>query len=148
MKILILLVFTLSILNADLKVGEMFPHFALKDQFEKNVEIPTKGRVSIIVSFEKDISESMQQFLSSKDKNFLSINSAIYIADVSAAPSFIFNLMVMPKLKELPYSMALIHDDKSELFNRKDKKISLFKLKNGQIVSIDFIGIEELGSSL
>lgn len=144
MRIIIVILLLISALFADLKIGDTFPNLSLIDQFGKKVKIRSKGRTKVIVSFEKSVSSDMKKFLDTKDKNFLTKKNATYVTDISSVPSFLVGTIVLPNLKKYPYRVALIYDDKGKKLNRKAGKVSVFKLKNGRVVGIDFVKAKRL----
>jgi len=142
MRILFINLLFITLILADVKVGEGFPSLALLNQQSKKVEIPKKGEVLLLISFEKDTSTAIQEFLKEKKSDFLSANNMMYISDISSLPSFLVNLFVLPKLKKFDFEVALIYDE-NEL-DREEEKITVIHIKDNNVTSISFIEVHEL----
>ena len=130
--------FLTAILFADFKVGDKLPTITLADQFEKEYKVEAKDRL-VIMAFEKDISIAVSDYLKTKPASFLKTQHAKYISDISSMPSFITSMFAMPKMKKYPFSVMLINDGFGKQFNRTEGRITVFKLKNHKITSIDFV---------
>ncbi|MCH9741181.1 MAG: hypothetical protein K0U38_10160 [Epsilonproteobacteria bacterium] len=145
MKILLTTLLLLSSLYAELKIGENFPKLTLVDQFDKKVELPTQGTLTLIISFEKDVSADIKDFLNTKNTNFLSDNNITYISDISGMPTFVTNWFALPKMKKFDFKVALIYDeDEGKKLNREEKRVTIMTLKDNNITTIDFIPSKEL----
>jgi len=129
-------------LFAELKVGDSIPSLTLVNQFDERVEISKEGSSTLLLSFEKDISADIQEFLEKQDDNFLSDNHMVYISDISSLPTFLVNIFVLPSLKKFDFKVALIYDE-NEL-NREEKKATLIYLKDNMVTDIIFIEASKL----
>ena len=139
MKAIIITILLINTLFAELKVGDTFPTISLIDQFDKKIEIQTKGTSLIMVSFEKEVSKAINAFLDTKDKKFLKDNNITYISDISSVPSFLVDLFILPRLKKIPCSVALMYKNEGVHLNHQEGKISIFRLKDTQIKKIEFL---------
>ena len=149
MKILIASLLLASTLFAEIKVGEAFPTLTLVDQFDKKTEIQTKGTTTLLLSFEKDVSSSIKKYIDSKEKDFLTKNNIMYISDISSMPSFITSWIAIPKMKKFTFNISLINDEKEALFiDRKEEKVTVVKLKNNIIQTIDYVEAKDLDKVL
>jgi hypothetical protein len=148
MKIIITMTLLMGTLFAELKVGDRFPNLLLVDQFEEKIEIPIRGDFTVMVSFEKSISLGIKEFLERQERNFLVEHNISYISDVSSVPYFLMSWIVLPKFKKYPFRMGLIYDDRGEELNQQEEKVSLFSLKEGQVVGIEFIEVLMLQDAL
>ena len=149
MKILIASLLLASTLFAEIKVGEAFPTLTLVDQFDKKTEIQTKGTTTLLLSFEKDVSSSIKKYIDSKEKDFLTQNNIMYISDISSMPSFITSWIAIPKMKKFTFNISLINDEKEALFiDRKEEKVTVVKLKNNIIQTIDYVEAKDLDKVL
>ena len=138
--LLISLLFTGS-LFADFKVGDKLPAITLPDQFDKEHKVEAKDTL-IIISFEKDASIAVSDYLKTQPASFLETRHAKYISDISAMPSFITSMIAMPKMKKYSFPVMLIKDDFGKQFNRMEGKITIFKLKNYKVKAIVFVSPE------
>ena len=149
MKFILILLFSLSFLFGELKIKDPFPTLTLKDQFDTPTSISQKGSTTLIISFEKAVSEAIKKYLETKPKGFLTQNKIHYISDISTMPSFITSMFALPKMKKLDFKISLLYDKKEGMFiNRQKSKVSLFKLKNGRIVEMRFVYVHELDKEL
>lgn len=145
-KSLLLFFICITFSFAELKVGDSFPVLKLTDQFDKEIAIPSKGNIKLILSFNKNTSLAMQKYLKSKEDDFLIKNNILYISDVSAAPSFIFRNFALGTLKKLPYRVALLYGNEGEKVNQKNDHITYMLLYNKKIKSIAYIHINSISS--
>jgi hypothetical protein len=83
----------------------------LNDQNEKPQTLPADTKV-VFFSFSKPVGHACNKFLESKPSNYLAQHHAVYIADVSPAPTLIKKMFILPDLKELKFPILLINDDK------------------------------------
>lgn len=147
MKNIIMTILLLStVLFAQVKVGDNFPHLTLVDPFDKKVQVNKNAK--IFLSFEKDVSSGIKSFLDTKEKNYLTKNNILYISDISAMPSLITSWFALPKMKKFSFQIALIYDEKEgKVFSKKEKKVTVITLKNNVITSIQFIAPAELAKN-
>jgi len=130
----------ISTLNAEVKVGDAFPVFNLQDQFEVKMQVPQKGKVTIILSFEKDVSSEVKTFIDTQKKNYLENNHIMYISDISPMPSLITSLFALPKMKKFNFRVALINEDNvADVIPREEGKVTRITLQNNHIKAIEFV---------
>jgi hypothetical protein len=132
--ILVSLIFIIS-LFAEFKVGDTMESFTLPNQFDNNMTLNSETKV-VLMAFEKDMSVEINEYLQTKDKEFLNNNNAIFIADISSMPSFVTSFFALPKMKKYPYSLMLIYDDFGKKFNIKDEMFTVYKLNNLKVEEI------------
>lgn len=137
-KALLILYFSTFAMAGHLNINDKFLSFLLPDQFDKIHSVDGK-LTYIIISFEKENSKIVNEFLSTKSENFLDKKNSVFIADISNMPTIITKMFVLPKMRDYKYPILLIYDDKGDKFLRKDDKITIYTLKNTQISNIDFI---------
>ena len=112
--------------------------FTIKDQFDQALVV-TKDTKKLIVAFSKEKGGEIKAYLDS-NPNYLKDENAIYIADVSAAPSFVTSLFMMPKFKKYPFSMGIIKDEElAAKFPKQEEMITIITVENFVITNIDFI---------
>jgi len=142
-KLLLISTLLTASLFAEFKVGDTFPKTLLEDQFEKSMEIKSSDKL-VIMAFEKDVSIEISTFLKAQPKDFMAKEHLKYISDISTMPSFITSMFALPKMKKYPFSVMLIEDDFGKQFNKKDEKVTLYKLKNRKITAIEFVDPKNL----
>ncbi len=116
----------------------------LNDQHEKSVSIPANTTTAIF-AFSKDGAHVCNDYFVTKAPTYLADNNAVFIADVSAAPSLIRSMFIMPGLKDFKHTV-LILDSKEVAAGYRAKmdteKIVVVSLDAGKITSIKNISTE------
>lgn len=123
--------------GATIKVSENLATLKVNDQFDKPMAV-TNDTKKIIVAFSKEKGEEIKAYLDA-NPNFLKEQNALYLADVSAAPSFVTSLFMVPKFKKYSYSMGLIRDeDVAAKFPRQEEMMTVISLKDSVVTNIEF----------
>lgn len=139
-------VFASSLVTA-LEVGQAFPKLTLEDQFGEAHEIGQTDTL-VIASFYRDVSEQIHEFLNEQPKSFLDDNQTKYISDISKMPGIITKMFALPKMREYNYKFMLNReDDFKDSYDTEEGKLTVYRLNNGVVESIDFIA-PDLVSSL
>jgi len=119
---------------------EPFPTLKLVDQFDEKIEIDQENNTTLLISFEKEISKKINTFLKEQKPEFMKNHNLLYIADISSMPSFVTNWFALPKMKKLPFKIALIYDEEvAKPINKEEGKISVIYLKDNHVKSIKFV---------
>ena len=139
MKAALTFLFFSALLLADvLKVKEKFPFDHFKDQFEKKLPITPETK-EIIISFSKKNGKAVKAFLQSH-KGYLKTKQAVYLADMTSAPSLALSLFMMPALKKYDFSVGLIEDDDiAEKLPKVEGKTTVIRLEKMTITSIKYV---------
>ena len=128
-----------------LVVGKSLSDLKLNDQNAKPQTISKETKI-VFFSFAKPTGHECNKFLESKPANFLQEHHAIYVADVSPAPSLIKKFFILPDLKKLKFPILLINSDKlSAEYSKginKDKIVVVY-LHQGVISKIKYLGKTE-----
>ncbi|QOP45058.1 hypothetical protein [Sulfurimonas paralvinellae] len=125
--------------EAKLAVGKSLADMKLNDQNGKPRTITADTKI-VFFSFAKPTGHACNDFLEKKPANFLQEHKALYVADVSAAPSIIKKMFILPDLKDLKFPILLINDDKLSAEYSKGmnkEKIVVILLDNGNITKIE-----------
>jgi len=120
-------------------VGKSLSEMKLNDQNEKPATISEETKI-VFFSFSKPVGHMCNAFLESKPADFLAQHNAVYVADVSPAPSIIKKMFILPDLKELKFPILLINDDKLSAEYSKDmnkESIVVVHLDNEKITKIE-----------
>ncbi len=128
-----------------LVVGKTLTLTQLKDQNDK-VESISPTTTTLFFSFAKETGHMCNEFLESKPTDFLAKHHAVYIADVSPAPSIIKSIFILPDLRKLPFKIMLINDDKLSAQYSKgiDKeKIVVVHISDSKITKIETLNSKE-----
>jgi len=142
-KILVLALLTTALFSNSFNLNRNIGNFQLADQFEKTHTIDATIK-TIIFSAEKETSAGLNEFLSSKEKGFLEKHNAVFIADISGMPSIISYLFALPKMKKYNYNVLLIEDEDDTRFSKQEAKLTVYKLQNGVIKSIEYIDTKDI----
>ena len=119
------------------KVNEIFPFDHFKDQFEKKLSITSQTK-EIIISFSKKNGKAVKAFLESH-KGYLKERQAVYLADMTSAPSLAISLFMKPALKKYDFKVGLIEDDAiAEKLPKMEGKTTVIRLDNMMIISITY----------
>ena len=138
----------LSAIANSLTIGNNLPTLTIKDQFEKEHTVDANIK-TIIFSATKSEGVTIKEFLLAKDKDYLTTNKAVYIADITGMPSLITKFIAMPKMKDYPFSVLLIDEANKTLFPVKEDMISIISLENGKVTDIKYVKTAaELGQIL
>lgn len=135
-----------------LSVGSTLPELTFKDQHDKPVAIPPDTRWILIAS-EKPVSDMVSAVLSAEPPGVMSRTRLIYVADISGMPALITHMFALPKLRELPFSIALVREvaEVNQLsdFPRQPGAATLLRLENGRIARLGAVhSAAELRSAL
>ena len=123
--------------GATIKVNENLATLKVNDQFDKPMAV-TNDTKKIIVAFSKEKGEEIKAFLDA-NPNFLKDENALYFADVSAAPSFVTSIFMVPKFKKYSYKMGLIRDeDVAATFPKQEEMMTIISLKDSVVTNIEF----------
>ncbi len=139
MKTTVLFLFLSALVFADvLKVNDTFPFQSFTNQFEKKLAITPQTK-EIIISFSKKNGKAVKAFLESH-KGYLKKRQAVYLADMTSAPSLAMSLFMMPALKKYDFSVGLIEDDDiAERLPKVEGKSTVIRLEKLYIKSIKFV---------
>lgn len=125
-------------IEPNLIVGKSLETLVLNNQFEEiqHIQADTK---KVIFAFEQDSAHAVNEYLATKKSTYLEDNKAFFAADVSAAPSLIRKMFIMPALKDFEHSV-LIFENKSIAAPYRlgvdEKSIVVAYLDNKKIITI------------
>ncbi len=139
LKKLILFILICVYTNAStLKIDDKISSFSLTNQFDKIHRIT--GEISIIiVTFQKETTNLVNDFLSSKNSDFLDKNNTLFISDISAIPSIVVKMFTIPKMRDYKYDILLIYNENSKKFKEEENKITVYFIENGFVKDIKFV---------
>lgn len=143
-KLILSLLFSTLLFGGTLKIEDKIGNFSLTNQFDK-IEIIKADTSSIIISFDDRSLDIVTKFLAKKPDDFLKNNNSIFIANISCKPSIVTRMFVLPKLRDFKYNIMIINDEKNVKFSKQHEKITIYKISNGIIKSINYVdSIEKL----
>jgi uncharacterized protein YxeA len=117
----------------------------LKDQ-NGNIHTLPADTKTVIFAFSKDGAHTCNDYFATKNPEYLAQNKTVFIADVSAAPSLIRSMFIMPGLKDFKHTVLLLDDEQQAAPFRKDmdtEKIVVVNLDNGTISKINTITTQD-----
>ena len=115
-----------------LKIDDKISTFSLVNQFDK-IHTITSEISTIIVTFQRETSNLVNDFLSSKQSN------TIFINNISCNPSIIVKMFTIPKMRDYKYDILLIYDENNKKFMEEENKITVYFIKNGFVKDIKFL---------
>lgn len=143
-KLILSILFSTLVYSSSLKLNDKISNFSLTDQFDR-IHTITSEVSTIVITFEKETLNSVNDFLSKKERDFLEKNNAIFIANISCLPNIFTRMFTLPKLRDYKYSILLIYDEKSAKFFEVENKITVYSIENGIVKEIKYLNsISEL----
>ncbi|MDX9901009.1 MAG: hypothetical protein RBT22_05920 [Aliarcobacter sp.] len=121
-----------------LKIDDKISTFSLVNQFDKIHTITSEISI-IIVTFQKETTNLVNDFLSSKNSDFLDKNNTIFINNISSIPSIVVKMFTIPKMRDYKYDILLIYNENNKKFIEEENKITVYFIQNGYIKDIKFI---------
>ena len=129
----------------NLVVGKTLSSITLNDQFEKSHTV-SPDTYKIVFAFAKDSAHICNDFFKTQKPTYLSEHHTAFIADVSAAPSLIRSMFIMPGLKDLKHTVLLLEDKNIAAPYKKGldiNKIVVVYILNKEIKEIKFISTSQ-----
>ena len=94
---------------APLTEGSTLPALSLLDQHDKPAPISASTRW-LVFAFEKPVSDMVTAVLAAEPAGVVDRLRLAYVADISGMPALVTRLFALPKLRELPFPIALVRD--------------------------------------
>jgi len=126
-------------------VGGSLESLSLNDQFEKphTLEADTK---KVIFAFSKDMGHMSNAFFEKQSPTYLTDHKAVFVADVSGAPSLIRSMFIMPGLKDFKHTVLIIEEKPVAAAyrdNNHTEELMILDVDNFIIKKIEFVKTEE-----
>ena len=141
-NIFLILIFTTCLFSDSFTVEDRMFKFSLPNQFDK-METVDKTIKTIIVSFEKGTGADINDYLASKESDFLQKNNTVFIANISGMPSLVTKLFAMPAMQSYKHNVLLIYSKRDKRFLQKEGKSTVYKLKDGVVQSVTYVESDE-----
>jgi len=133
--------------EAKIVIGNSLADLKLNNQFEKEQTLD-KNTKKIIFAFSEDMAHLCNDYFVTQAPTYLNENKVQFIADVSAAPSLIRSMFIMPGLKDFKHTVLILEDKKAAQSFRAGvdvEKIIVAFIEDGKITQIKTItSVEEL----
>ena len=137
-KLILSILISIFANGSALKIDDKISSFSLPNQFDKIHTISSEISI-IIVTFEKESANLVNDFLSSKNSDFLDKNNTIFINNISSIPSIVVKMFTIPKMRDYKYDILLIYNENNKKFIEEENKITVYFIQNGYIKDIKFI---------
>ncbi len=137
-KLILSILLSTLVYSSSLKLNDKISNFSLTDQFDR-IHTITSEVSTIVITFEKETLNNVNDFLSKKERDFLEKNNAIFIANISCLPNIFTRMFTLPKIRDYKYSILLIYDEKSAKFFEVENKITVYSIENGIVKDIKYL---------
>lgn len=119
------------------------PPLTLEDQHDKPVSIVPATRWLVFAN-DKVGSDLVSAALSSEAPGVLERLQLVYVADISAMPAMVTRMFALPKLRGLPFPIALVRDPVQVAqvagLPRQPGSAALLRLESARIEEIIMVG--------
>lgn len=126
-------------------VGNSLKSLKLNDQFEKPQKLDADTK-KVIFAFSKDMGHLCNDYFVTQDPDFLTEHHALFIANVSAAPSLIRSMFIMPGLKEFKHTVLVIEDENvaaSYRIDAHEDELMVLDVNDFIIEKISYVSTQE-----
>lgn len=125
-----------------LAVGDKLPMLTLHDQHDQPMAISKDTRL-LLFAAEKPAADLLTAYLEEQPDDFLELNAAVYLMDISGMPKMITRMFALPKMRKRPYRVLLAEDAETLAFlPRHQNQVTVIRLENGRVESLDFAADE------
>jgi len=128
-----------------LVIGQSLADLKLNDQFEKSHTLK-EDTYKLVFAFSKDSAHICNDFFNTQAPTYLEDHHTQFVADVSAAPSLIRSMFIMPGLKDFKHTVLLLDNKEIAAPYRKDmdvEKIAIVYIINEKITDIKIVATEQ-----
>lgn len=94
---------------APLAAGSDLPALSLNDQHDKPVPVGPATRW-VVFTAEKPVSDMVSAVLAAEPAGVADRLRLVYVADISGMPALVTRVFALPKLRELPFPIALVRE--------------------------------------
>ncbi len=112
-----------------------------EDQWEQKLTLDEQTKW-LVVSQSKDQGNMVKEAFDSLSLKDLQQHGLLYIADISAMPSFVTKLFALPKMKEYPFKIALIREEgalaKMQLPLSEKEAVAVIALEQLKVGSVQY----------
>lgn len=131
------------------QTGEFLPDLVLRDQHDQRLTVGRDTRI-IFVAAEMGASRMMTKALEALPPTALRERQAVYIADISSMPEPISTIVAMPRMRKLPYAVAVVrHAGEVAHLPRRPGAVTVVTTEGGTVRAVEFASSPEaLGAYL
>jgi hypothetical protein len=94
---------------APLAAGSALPTLSLNDQHDKPAPVGASTRW-LVFAAERPVSDMVSTVLAAEPAGVADHLRLVYVADISGMPALVTRMFALPKLRELPFPVALVRD--------------------------------------
>jgi hypothetical protein len=128
--------------SAPLTPGSPLPPLTLEDQHGRTVAVEATTQW-LIFTVDKATSDFVNGVLAAQGPRVLDRLKAVYVADISAMPGIVTRMFALPKLRELPFSIALAREAAAVAdLPRRAGAATVLTLDNGQVIQVQYLQTE------
>ena len=99
-----------------------------------------EGTRQVVFTAEKAVSDWVNRVLGEQGTVTLAQSKTIYVADISAMPAVIARMFAIPKLRELPFSIALAREAAAVAdLPRRKGAATLLTLEGGRLIQVQHL---------
>lgn len=137
---------------APLTEGSAMPTLSLNDQHDKPAAVSTQMRW-VVFTAEKPVSDMVSAVLAAQPAGVADRLRLIYVADISGMPALVTRMFALPKLRELPFPIALVREAAQVTqvadIPRVNGAATVLRLDNGRVAQVATVRLaDELRSLL
>jgi hypothetical protein len=92
-----------------LAAGSAMPALSLSDQHDKPAPVGPATRW-VVFTAEKPVSDMVSAVLAAEPAGTVDRLRLVYVADISGMPAMVTRMFALPKLRELPFPIALVRE--------------------------------------
>jgi len=124
---------------APVSAGAAMPPLSLNDQHDKPALVSPSTRW-VVFTAEKAVSDMASAVLAAEPAGVTERLRLVYVADISGMPALVTRMFALPKLRELPFPIALVRDASQVAqvadIPRVAGAATVFRLENGRVAQV------------
>jgi hypothetical protein len=124
---------------APLTEGSAMPTLSLNDQHDKLAAVSAQTRW-VVFTAEKAVSDMVSAVLAAEPTGVAHRLRLVYVADISGMPALATRMFALPKLRELPFPIALVRDTAEVAqvadIPRAAGAATVLRLENGRVIQV------------
>jgi len=120
-------------------VGEPLPSLTVQNQHQKSWGWNDTTRL-VILAKGRAPANWVMDVVGSQGQGFLASRQAVYLADMSKMPGFITRSFALPALREQPFEVGVVMDDKAlAAWPQQADTLTLIHLDRSRVVRHEFV---------
>lgn len=130
------LLMPLSSYSAPLSAGSVMPPLIFNDQHDMPLPFAPETHW-VVFAAEKPVSDMVSAVLAAEPAGVIDRLRLVYVVDLSGMPGLVTQMFAIPKLREMPFSIALVRDrgQLSQIVDipRTPGSATVLRLESGQV---------------